>query len=104
MLVALPAANSGISSGKYLAGDQTIKGDANLIAGNIKAGTTIFSVTGSFTSDANAEAGDILSNKTAYVNGSKVTGLIQTVTPTTSDNVVTIQKGYISSRRWKVRL
>ena len=63
-----------IASGKYLSGTQTIKGDANLTAGNIKKGTSIFGVSGTYTSDANAGSGDILSGKIAYVNGSKVTG------------------------------
>lgn len=35
-----------ISSGVYLSGPQTIKGDSNLVAGNIKNGVTIFGVTG----------------------------------------------------------
>ena len=35
-----------ISSGKYLTGTQTISGDANLVAGNIKKDVTIFGVTG----------------------------------------------------------
>ena len=37
-----------IASGKYLTGTQTIKGDANLVAGNIKDGVTIFGVTGNY--------------------------------------------------------
>lgn len=35
-----------IASGRYLTGTQTIKGDANLVAGNIKSGVSIFGVTG----------------------------------------------------------
>lgn len=35
-----------IAAGQYLDGAQTVKGDANLVAGNIKSGVTIFGVTG----------------------------------------------------------
>jgi len=38
--------NQTIASGQYLSGTQTILGDANLVAGNIKDGVTIFGVTG----------------------------------------------------------
>lgn len=41
--------NQTIASGTYLTGTQTISGDANLVAGNIKSGTTIFGVTGTYT-------------------------------------------------------
>lgn len=39
-----------IASGQYLSGTQTIKGDANLVAGNIKSGVSIFGVTGTYAS------------------------------------------------------
>ena len=35
-----------IAADQYLAGEQTIKGDSNLVAGNIKSGVSIFGVTG----------------------------------------------------------
>lgn len=50
--------------------------EPDINAANIKAGVQIFDVTGNYTSDANANASDILNSKTAYVNGNKVTGTI----------------------------
>lgn len=70
--------NQTIASGTYLTGTQTIAGDADLVAGNIKSGVSIFGVTGTYsglnTSDATASTSDINSGKTAYVNGTKITG------------------------------
>ena len=97
-----------IASGQYLNGVQTIKGDSNLTASNIKSGVSIFGVSGSYTasssgtdtSDATATASDILSGKTAYVKGNKITGTItnqaaQTITPGTSDKTIASGK-YLS--------
>ena len=97
-----------IASGQYLNGTQTIKGDGNLTAGNIRSGVKIFNVTGSYagssssgstdTSDATATAANILSGKTAYVNGSKLTGTMTNngaVSKTmTANGSYTIPAGY----------
>ena len=40
--------NQTISSGRWLTGTQTIKGDANLVASNIKSGVSIFGVSGTY--------------------------------------------------------
>lgn len=76
-----------IVSGTYLTGAQTIKAVkvTGLAASNVASGVTvkvgdandddrITSVTGTFTSDANATAADIVSGKSGYVNGVKVNG------------------------------
>lgn len=42
--------NQTISAGYYLTGTQTIKGDSNLVSGNIKSGVSIFGVSGSLES------------------------------------------------------
>ena len=59
----------------YLTGKQTIKGDANLVGSNIKSGTSIFGVTGTYAGeDANLQE--------------------KTVTPTTATQTVTPDSGY----------
>lgn len=49
--------NKTISSGQYLTGTQTIKGDANLVAGNIKSGISIFGVMGTYTGSSSGGSG-----------------------------------------------
>ena len=52
--------NKTIAAGKYLSGTQTIKGDSNLVASNIKSGVSIFGVNGTYTgasSGSSSESG-----------------------------------------------
>lgn len=48
------ASDKTIASGKYLSGTQTIKGDANLLAENIKKDISIFGVTGTYESSGSS--------------------------------------------------
>lgn len=48
--------------------------ETNLVEGNIPVGKSLFGITGTYTSDADATAADIRQGKTAYVNGVKITG------------------------------
>lgn len=65
--------------------------DANITAGNIKKDVTILNVTGTYegidTSDANAVANDIVTGKTAYVNGQKLTGTYEGIIPTGTKSI-----------------
>ncbi|MDF2844933.1 MAG: hypothetical protein K0R00_3359 [Herbinix sp.] len=81
----------------YHNGSGKVVGDADLISANIKAGVDIFGVSGKATvvdtADANAVAGNMLSGKTGYVNGAKVTGTIAskaaaTITPGKTDQII----------------
>lgn len=89
--------NQTIASGQYLNGSQTILGDDDLRAYNIKKGVSIFNVTGTYegtgsgggidTSDATATENDIEEGKTAYVNGAKVTGTLSELDMINAENV-----------------
>lgn len=81
------SSNQTIASGTYITGTQTIRAvtTTNITAANIKSGTVVqvgdsadadrvLSVTGTFSSDANATSSNIEDGYTAYVNGVKVTG------------------------------
>ena len=50
--------NQTIAAGTYCSGVQTIKGDANLVAGNIKSGVSIFGVAGSYEGSGGSGGGD----------------------------------------------
>lgn len=63
-----------IGVGQYIAKTIKILGDVKLLAENIKSGISIFGVKGTFTSDATANSADILSGKTAYKNGGRISG------------------------------
>lgn len=65
--------NQTISSGRWLTGTQTIKGDANLVAGNIKKGVSIFGVTGTYEMPSNDNALVIVSTLSG-VSSVKFTG------------------------------
>lgn len=108
-------ANQTITSGVYLTGTQTIKGDSNLVASNIKSGTSIFGVTGTYegnnsgsgvdVSGVTAIASDVLSPK-VFVDstGAEQTGTIATKTSsdlTASGATVTVPAGYYASQATK---
>lgn len=53
-----------IASGQYLNGVQTIKGDSNLVAGNIKSGVSIFGVSGSYVGSGGSSGGLVMKTGT----------------------------------------
>ena len=54
-------ADQTLAAGQYLSGAQTIKGDANLLAGNIKSGVSIFGVAGTYVGSGGIQAQHITS-------------------------------------------
>ncbi|MDP2866958.1 MAG: hypothetical protein Q8O90_12010, partial [Elusimicrobiota bacterium] len=84
----LNPANDTVNAG-YYAGTTLSAVDADLAPGNIAVSTTIFGMVGTYTSDSNAIAADILTTKTAYVNGVKLTGTLATQTLNPANDTVT---------------
>lgn len=65
-------ADQTIAAGQYLSGAQTIRGDANLLAANIKSGVSIFGVTGSYAGSGGGSGG------MAMASGTTTSGTIDT--------------------------
>lgn len=76
--------NQTIASGTYLTGIQTIKGDSNLVASNIKSGVSIFGVTGSMS------ASEDLSSELSTQN------TLITTQETTIDSIISALEGKAS--------
>lgn len=69
-------ANQTIAANQYLTGTQTIKGDGNLSAGNIKKGVSIFGVTGAL--EAGSSGGMVSKSGTVTGGGSGAATAIAT--------------------------
>ena len=60
-------------------GGLVIRINSELSSNDIRVGRKILGITGTYTSDADAEASHIMTGKTAYVNGVKLSGTIATL-------------------------
>ena len=97
--------NQTIASGTYLTGTQTISGDADLVAGNIKSGVQIFGVTGTYTGSgggigtllATLSLGTISTTNTQATD----TGFIWL---TASSTVGTKNGGTIATAKWNSKI
>ena len=94
--------NQTIAAGKYLTGAQTIKGDADLTAANIKKGVEIFGVTGTFTTTPSGKsaltAAALRSGYAGFINGSQVNGSMPDTTVT--EGVTTVSSDTATRGEW----
>ena len=77
-----------IASGQYLSGAQTIKGDSNLVAGNIKSGVSIFGVSGTYSGSGGSSSG---------IQAQHITSKTDQITISGSGTVKVWGYGYYSS-------
>lgn len=92
LTLTIPAAGKYTGTSKLFATYARIASLIGLTAAKIMKGNTILNIAGTATSDATAGDTDILSGKTAYVNGSKKTGTMANV-PNTSSVTLTASDG-----------
>ena len=78
-----------IASGQYLSGAQTVKGDSNLVAGNIKSGVSIFGVAGTYTGSGGSSGG---------IQAQRITSASETITISGSGTVKVWGYGFKSSQ------
>lgn len=71
-----------VSSGYYTGGAITVKGDSNLVAGNIKSGVSIFGVSGTYEGNGSSSGGGDTSAEDGLIT--------RTLTTYTNDRVTTI--------------
>ena len=69
--------NQTIASRTYLTGTQTISGDSNLVAGNIKSGVSIFGVAGSYTGSGGGTSMNVqVAQSTSRATSTSYTSLV----------------------------
>ena len=86
--------NQTIAAGRWLTGAQTINGDANLVANNIKSGVTIFGVMGNYGGEGGLEFYDLAGY--GFYGGTMYFAVVEDKNGTHCD----VKAGKYESRDW----
>ena len=81
--------------------NQDLANEIGLTSANLSPSSSVLGITGTYTTDATASAADIAKDKTAYINGAKVTGTLENLTAAGSI-IVDAQSGYTTAADIKV--